>query len=502
MSFVNVFGGDPVQPSQVSLGRLTLTQNTALSWPSQFQNTNNVTANILEVNPTDNNYILKLPDATIASLPQTMILNNVSMTYSFQLYDYDDNQIFPAVEAQHIYYLYLSDNEDAGGTWRICPYGEGLGQVVTSVGATALTNGLTITSSSANPIITAGTLRFALSNNLVALSDMSTVGVMVRSVDDPAAYVTRTLQAGSNISITNPTGVAGNPQLSLSASPSGLTSIGVGNINIANNTIETGSANLPLILAANGTGNISLQNDLDLNSNDISAVDDLTAQSATIATLTAPISNLGNLTLQNNTIAASNANGDLTLSANGTGSIILSSPLNGNNQIFSSVNGLTTTTLNAGNVSIVNNIISCSQANTDLSFSTNGTGKIQFNNDIECASLTTLTAYNISCNTISTTAAANSPVPRAYVYFSGITTVNLINTLNVSGVTRNSVGNYTVQFSVNVPVYAFVQLTTAKDSASNFAYANVISIDSTNARATFTISTGADISFASCVLYY
>lgn len=50
-----------------------------------------------------------------------------------------------------------------------------------------------------------------LDSNLTAFAAISSTGILVRT--GSAAYATRTLQAGAGISITNPSGVAGDPQI-------------------------------------------------------------------------------------------------------------------------------------------------------------------------------------------------------------------------------------------------------------------------------------------------
>lgn len=64
---------------------------------------------------------------------------------------------------------------------------------------------------------------------------------------------------GANIVCTpNPIVAAGT--IALSATPSGLTSVGVGNMSLAANTISTTGGNNPIILAPNGTGSVQLNN--------------------------------------------------------------------------------------------------------------------------------------------------------------------------------------------------------------------------------------------------
>jgi hypothetical protein len=83
---------------------------------------------------------------------------------------------------------------------------------VTSVAAAQPAAGITITGS---PITSAGTLTFALANDLLALEGLSGTGFAVRTAAD--TWVQRVLAAGTGIGIINADGVAGNPSIALTA---------------------------------------------------------------------------------------------------------------------------------------------------------------------------------------------------------------------------------------------------------------------------------------------
>jgi phage-related tail fiber protein len=91
----------------------------------------------------------------------------------------------------------------------------GGGGTVTSVAATAPIAGLTV---SGSPITGAGTLVFALANDLAALEGLSGNGIAVRSASD--TWVQRSL-IGTNdqISVQDGNGVGGNPTLSIADNP-------------------------------------------------------------------------------------------------------------------------------------------------------------------------------------------------------------------------------------------------------------------------------------------
>lgn len=105
------------------------------------------------------------------------------------------------------------------------PYGGGTTAAINWLGAA--TNGqLIIGSTGAAPVLGsltqpaagltitggAGTITFALANDLAALEGLATTGVAVRT--GTSTWTTRTLTAGSGISISNGDGVSGNPTIS------------------------------------------------------------------------------------------------------------------------------------------------------------------------------------------------------------------------------------------------------------------------------------------------
>lgn len=122
------------------------------------------------------------------------------------------------------------------------------GGTVTSVAATAPAAGFTI---SGSPITTSGTFVFALSDDLAAIEGLATTGVAVRT--GTSTWATRTIAGTTNrISLTNGTGVAGNPTIDIDAAYVGQTSI------TTLGTITTGTWNATTIAVNHGgTGQTS-----------------------------------------------------------------------------------------------------------------------------------------------------------------------------------------------------------------------------------------------------
>jgi hypothetical protein len=467
MSFVNVFGGSVVQPADVSYTLITLTANTTLSWPTQFPDPNSLlaqvtTAQIMDVLPSAGGFTLTLPPANQVSVGQSFLFNNLSGTHSFTLLK-NNGAVLTAIAAQTIFYFYLTDNTTIGGTWTITPWGLGAGSTVTSVAAVAATAGLTITGS---PITTTGTFTFSLSPNLVAVSNISTTGFQV--VTAPGTWISRSLVAGTNISIANPDGVAANPTISLNTSLTGITSLTSGNIQISGQTITTTSGNQNLILAANGTGTIQLANNLDANTHSISNV----------TTFSSTSMQGGNLTLAGNALSATNVNGGIQLNPNGTGSIVLgtnlaSSPIvdsAGNFTRLTSLNSGTltaTSSINVGSLVLSANIIS-STANASIGIVPNGTGGVSITanlnmNNQNIFNVGNITATNVLCNSINVQGNL-IPIPRASVKYDG-TLNTIVSSVNIATVTKNGVGDYTFNFSYVFPTSDYIPVITVGGAA-------------------------------------
>lgn len=117
-----VFGGGPVQPSNVSYIAINLNENITLSWPISYLDTSNVVGSITDVIPTEGGLTLTLPDATIVSPGTSVMMNNTvanvgDPTFAFTLNKNDNSQL-DVLAPGDIYLFYLIKTTTPAGVWQ------------------------------------------------------------------------------------------------------------------------------------------------------------------------------------------------------------------------------------------------------------------------------------------------------------------------------------------------------------------------------------------------
>lgn len=127
-SYVDVFGGSPVQPAELSYRAVTLSANTQLEWPFFTSgNPDNPAARIMDVTPTLPGLSLSLPPADQVSEGQDVLLTNKG-AQTFTVLN-ADGDVLGTVAAGQAKYFYLQVNTDAGGSWAVVAFGVGASSV-------------------------------------------------------------------------------------------------------------------------------------------------------------------------------------------------------------------------------------------------------------------------------------------------------------------------------------------------------------------------------------
>ncbi len=248
MSYTDIFGGAVVNPSFLSYDTFSLTSANsplALVWPLQFTNGTNVISQIVDVTANTTGLSMVMPDAELVSVGQSVLFTNFGPN-SITIYESDGVTALTVLPSATSSYAYLIDNTTTNGQWRVVPWGGGTPAVV-HVAAVSTTPDLIITGS---PITSSGTFTFSLGADLLAITNLSSTGIAVRT--GSGTWSTVTLVGTNNqITILNGSGVVGNPTIALASAISGINSIVASNVQIGlggTNLISTADGN-PLNLS-------------------------------------------------------------------------------------------------------------------------------------------------------------------------------------------------------------------------------------------------------------
>lgn len=129
-SFTNSFSGSAVQPTDVAYRAFSMEVNTQLLWPVFSGGNPNVAARFMDVNVAAAGLTLTMPDATLASIGQDNIINNVG-TYTLTLASYAGATIASVAPGTQ-WYVLINNNSYQGGGWDVLQFGTGTSQAQAS----------------------------------------------------------------------------------------------------------------------------------------------------------------------------------------------------------------------------------------------------------------------------------------------------------------------------------------------------------------------------------
>lgn len=123
MSYTSVFGGTPIGPAQVSYASYALTGANSplqLVWPLESSGGLPVAA-IIDVTANAPSLALRMPDATLVSVGETVLFNNVGLNNL--VVQSASGSAIVSIAPGSAWQIYLTDNTTAAGTWRTFQYG-------------------------------------------------------------------------------------------------------------------------------------------------------------------------------------------------------------------------------------------------------------------------------------------------------------------------------------------------------------------------------------------
>lgn len=122
-SYINPFGGDVIQPIDVSFVSYTIAANTTLQWPVNGTTATDVAARIMNITASSAGLSLTMPAANQVSVGQDALIRNVG-SETFTVLDYSGGTI-GTIAAGAAKYLYVTNNSTEAGVWNIFTFGTG-----------------------------------------------------------------------------------------------------------------------------------------------------------------------------------------------------------------------------------------------------------------------------------------------------------------------------------------------------------------------------------------
>lgn len=120
-TYVNVFGGANIYPSEVSYSALSLTSDVTLVWPEETAVGQDLATKIIDVTANAGTYSIILPSAEKAAPGETILFNNVG-SFNVTVRDAGLTQVVVLTPGS-LWQVYLTDNTTEAGSWQTLQYG-------------------------------------------------------------------------------------------------------------------------------------------------------------------------------------------------------------------------------------------------------------------------------------------------------------------------------------------------------------------------------------------
>lgn len=125
-TYVDVFGGANVYPSEIDYSSTALAADITLSWPDETSTSQNLATKIMDVTQAADGLAITLPPANGTGTGQTILFNNLG-TFTFTVKDNAGVQVM-TVAPGTLWQVYLTDNSTAAGAWETLQYGAAISQ--------------------------------------------------------------------------------------------------------------------------------------------------------------------------------------------------------------------------------------------------------------------------------------------------------------------------------------------------------------------------------------
>lgn len=153
-SYVSVFTGDVIQPTDVSYKSFSISANLDLVWPQDGDAAGDYAARIMQISASTTGLFVDMPPANQTSVGTDSLIRNTGSN-TFTVRDYAGNTII-AVAAGEAKYIYVTDNATAAGTWGVIAFGAGSSSADASTLAGYGLKAISSTLNQSHPVTTAG----------------------------------------------------------------------------------------------------------------------------------------------------------------------------------------------------------------------------------------------------------------------------------------------------------------------------------------------------------
>jgi hypothetical protein len=121
-TYIDPFSGQTISPTQTGFVSISISEDTSLAWAVNGNNTDTV-ANIIEVIATAAGLRLIMPPASQVSTGMSSLINNIGEN-DISIVD-NDGAVIATIGSGDAKYIYVTNNDTAGGEWASIAFGSG-----------------------------------------------------------------------------------------------------------------------------------------------------------------------------------------------------------------------------------------------------------------------------------------------------------------------------------------------------------------------------------------